>query len=191
MSVMRKDWLENSVCVVATGGYARKMLCPHSDVDLVLISRQPADETLAQFSRHLLYPLWDAGLDVGCRPGSIEEILAAAETDITARTALLDLRLVAGSKALYGQVVDAVESAFLRWGPDLLASVRTENLLRFQRYGESVFLLEPQVKEGKGGLRDFHWLLWIARLRHGARGDYDLLLNGLVEERLGASHGRA
>jgi len=173
--------LDRSVCVVATGGYARKMLCPHSDVDLMLVTAELGPEQLGEVTSGLLYPLWDAGLDVGHRQGSIEELVAAAENDETARTAMLDLRLVAGSRALFDELSHSVDEAWARWSADFGPALRRESLIRFRRYGESVFLLEPQVKEGKGGLRDFHWLLWTSRVVAGARGDYDLLLDGLVE----------
>ena len=168
-------------CLVATGGYARKVLSPFSDVDVLLISATSGDPRLEELGRSVLYPLWDAGLQVGQRPGTVAEIVASAEDDLAARTALLDLRYVAGSRVIYGALHDALEDAVTRWRPDLLEAVRHENLARFARYGESVFLLEPHVKEGKGGLRDFHWLGWVGKLGEGLRGDYDLLLTGRVE----------
>ncbi|HCP48291.1 MAG TPA: [protein-PII] uridylyltransferase [Deltaproteobacteria bacterium] len=176
-----RDWATGGFCLAATGGYARKMLCPYSDVDVMLIRDGGSDELLEQLGRHLLYPLWDGGLDVGHHPGTIAEILAKAEDDITTQTALLDLRFVAGNRAIYERFLQEVNGAIERWQDELLLRVRTENLARFARFGESVFLLEPHVKEGKGGLRDIHWLGWIAKLKYGTRGDYDFLLNGLVE----------
>jgi [protein-PII] uridylyltransferase len=179
--VVDPDWLARECCVVATGGYARKMLCPWSDVDVLLVTAQPEDPRLPELARRLLYPLWDAGLEVGQRPGTVEQIVEAAEGDVASRTSLLDLRLIAGSRTLYDRVHRCVDTAIERWRPELLDQVLPLNLARFARYGQSVFLLEPHVKEGKGGLRDFHWLGWITRLSGGLRGDYDLLLSGLVE----------
>ena len=173
--------LGGSVCVVATGGYGRKMLCPHSDVDLLVVTESIPEDMLGELTSRLLAPLWDAGLDVGHKQGRLDQILSAAESDITGKMALLDLRFVAGSRVLYDAVRRGVDASWLRWSHDFPASLRASNRTRFSRYGESVFLLEPQVKEGKGGLRDFHWLLWAARVRMDARGDYDLLLGGLVE----------
>ncbi|MCP4870842.1 MAG: [protein-PII] uridylyltransferase [Proteobacteria bacterium] len=168
-------------CLVATGGYARKVLSPYSDVDVLLISATPEDPRLEELGRSVLYPLWDGGLQVGQRPGTVEQIIASAEDDLAARTGLLDLRYVAGSRVIYGALRAAIDEAVVRWRPDLLDAVRHENLARFAKYGESVFLLEPHVKEGKGGLRDFHWLGWVGKLEQGLRGDYDMLLTGRVE----------
>ncbi len=175
------SFLQDEFCLVAVGGYARRALCPFSDVDVALVSRRPDDDRLEAAGRDVLYPLWDAGLQVGQRPGTPEQLVASAEDDVAARTALLDLRFVTGSRALYEDLERRVAEAQRRWAPELLARVRPENLARFARYGQSVFLLEPHVKEGKGALRDFHWLGWITKLSHGLRGDYDLLLSGLVE----------
>jgi [protein-PII] uridylyltransferase len=167
--------------LVATGGYARRALCTWSDVDVMLIRDEGEGFDLEELARKLLYPLWDAGLDVGHHPGTIEQVLAAAEHEITTQTALLELRFVAGDRSLYQELLDGVAAVMERWREPLLERVRPANLARFARYGQSVFLLEPHVKEGKGGLRDFHWLSWIARLKYGTRGDYDMLLGGLVE----------
>ena len=177
----RLDGGGDDVCLVATGGYARKVLSPYSDIDVILLSRSGDDERLAEVGRSVLYPLWDAGLQVGQRPGTVAEVVASAEDDTAARTALLDLRYVAGSRTLYQELLEAVAAAVARWRPALLQAVRDENLARFDKYGQSVFLLEPHVKEGKGGLRDFHWLGWVFKLEAGLRGDYDMLLTGRVE----------
>ena len=175
------DWLHHDCCLVATGGYGRKVLAPFSDVDVLLITCRSNDEALAELGRRLTYPLYDVGLQVGHRPGTIEQLVEAAEQDVAARTSMLDLRFLAGSRSLFGRIHGVVDEAVQRWRPGLIDRVRPENLARFARYGQSVFLLEPHVKEGKGGLRDWHWLGWIAKLERGLRGDYDLLLSGLVE----------
>jgi len=177
----KRDGLPGRFCLVATGGYARRALCTWSDVDVMLIADDSADVDLEEMARKLLYPLWDSGLDVGHHPGTIAEVLAAADGILTTQTALLELRFVTGDRSLYQELLEAVSEAVERWRGPLLERVRPENLARFARYGQSVFLLEPHVKEGKGGLRDFHWLSWIARLKYGARGDYDMLMDGLVE----------
>jgi [protein-PII] uridylyltransferase len=174
-------WLQDHCCLVATGGYGRKVLAPYSDVDVLLITDRPDDEALAALGRKLTYPLYDVGLQVGHGPGTIEQLVEAAEGDVASRTSMLDLRFLAGSRSLFGRIHEVVDEAVQRWRPGLIERVRPENLARFARYGQSVFLLEPHVKEGKGGLRDWHWLGWIAKLERGLRGDYDLLLSGLVE----------
>lgn len=174
-------WADTSFAVVAAGGYGRRTLCPQSDIDLLLVTDQPDDDRLQRVAEGLLYPLWNNRLQTGQHPGTPGEIVARAADDLALQTSLLDLRFLCGSRALYDRLKGEVAEGVNAWRPGLLSRVRAENLARFRRYGESVFLLEPHVKEGKGGLRDFHWLLWIARLLHGLRGSYDLLLAGLVE----------
>ena len=174
-------WAADSFVLVAAGGYGRRTLCPHSDIDLLLVTDAPDEGRLQEVAERLLYPLWNNGLQTGQHPGTPEEIVRRAEDDLHLQTSLLDLRWLAGSRSLYERLKATVAEGVNGWRPELLARVRPENLARFARYGSSVFLLEPHVKEGKGGLRDFHWLLWIARLLHGLRGSYDLLLGGLVE----------
>ena len=176
-----EPWLKDDFCIVAAGGYGRRELCPFSDVDLLLITSGRAEDKLEAATQGLLYPLWDNRLGVGHHIGTTEELLARAAEDLTLQTSLLELRFLAGSQPLFDRFVDALAPAVTGWRQRLLGRVRQENLDRFSRFGESVFLLEPQVKEGKGGLRDFHWLLWIGRLEHNLRGSYDLLLGGQVE----------
>lgn len=175
------EWASKGFCLVATGGYARRALCPWSDVDLLLITEEPSEDSLAALSDKLLYPLWNDHLRVGRREGTIEQIIEASKDDLTLQMCLLDLRYIAGSRPLYNRLLEAAREAIDGFRESILEQAHALNFARFERYGDSVFLLEPHVKEGKGGLRDFHWLGWLTRLRFGLRGDYDLLLSAYVE----------
>ena len=172
--------LGQSVCVVAVGGYGREALCPHSDVDVLILWKDLSHKEAEGVCGRLLYPLWDGGLQVGHRQGSVDDVLKSCEQDPVARTALLDLRYVAGSRLLFDELSRRSEGAWESWKHNFPSWLRDDNAARFRRYGESVFLLEPNVKEGKGGLRDIHWLLWAARAHSGARTESDLLLKGVV-----------
>lgn len=176
-----QPWAADSFALVAAGGYGRRTLCPHSDIDLLLVTDGPDGGRLQEVAERLLYPLWNNGLQTGQHPGTPEELVERARGDLHLQTSLLDLRFLAGSRGLHDRLKATVAVGVQSWRGDLLARVGPQNRARFERYGSSVFLLEPHVKEGKGGLRDFHWLLWIARLLHGLRGSYDLLLGGVVE----------
>ena len=181
--VLSADRARDGVCLVAVGGYARKVLCPHSDIDLLLVNdgAGPADE-LEDLAQRVLYPLWDSKLQVGHLVGSIEEILSQGDGDPARQTSLLDCRYLAGSHSLFDTLRHGVaHRTQTRWRDELIGRVRPENQGRWRRYGDSVFLLEPHVKEGKGGLRDLHWLLWIGRVVFGLRGDMDFLLAGIME----------
>lgn len=181
--VLSAERARDGVCLVAVGGYARKVLCPHSDIDLLLVSdgAGPGGE-LEDLAQRVLYPLWDSKLQVGHFVGSVDEILAQGDGDPARQTSLLDCRFLAGSHTLFDTLRGGVaHRTQTRWRDELLARVRPENQSRWRRYGDSVFLLEPNVKEGKGGLRDLHWLLWIGRVVFGLRGDMDFLLAGIME----------
>ncbi|MCO4771288.1 MAG: [protein-PII] uridylyltransferase, partial [Deltaproteobacteria bacterium] len=171
-----------ALALVAVGGYARRELCFRSDVDLLLLTDGSADAVLGPLAEKLLYPLWDCKLQVGQSVGTVAQILEAGDADPLKQHALLDLRFLAGSGALYDALTHGVAARLdAGWRASLIARVRPENLRRWSKYGESVFRLEPHVKEGKGGLRDLHWLLWIGRALRGLRGDMDLLLGGIVD----------
>jgi len=191
---------QGRIALVAVGGYARRELCFASDVDLLVLTDGDVQDALGPLIEALLYPLWDSKLQVGHAVGTIEELLAGADRDPHRQHALLDLRIIAGSGALYDRLSAAVQAridgalegggsaaspsqdeAASGWREQLLARVRGENQTRWARYGDSVFRLEPHIKEGKGGLRDLHWLLWIGRVLHGLRGDMDFLLGGFME----------
>jgi [protein-PII] uridylyltransferase len=177
----QEPWAAESFAIVAAGGYGRRTLCPHSDIDMLLVADGPDGGRLQNVAESILYPLWNNRLQTGQHPGTPAELVDRARGDLHLQTSLLDLRYLAGSRSLYDRLKAEVAEGVNDWRAELLGRVRGENLARFARFGSSVFLLEPHVKEGKGGLRDFHWLHWIARLLHGLRGSYDLLISGLVE----------
>ena len=150
--------------LVATGGYGRGVLAPYSDIDLLFLTGTapgPRTERLVEF---MLYLLWDLGLKVGHATRSVKDCLAHARKDATIQTALVDARFMAGDEAPYREFIS--EFAAMRaedgLGP-FLAAKRTERAARHARYGETPFMVEPHIKEGRGGLRDLQTLYWLAR----------------------------
>ncbi|HEX8375318.1 MAG TPA: nucleotidyltransferase domain-containing protein, partial [Geminicoccaceae bacterium] len=170
------------LAVVAVGGYGRGELAPGSDVDLLFLcpyKRTPLIEQLAEF---LLYKLWDLGLKVGQAVRSVPECVKLAKGDLTVRTALLESRLVWGSEHLYEELVRAYEKEIVAGhGPDFVEAKLAERDQRHQRLGDSRFLLEPNVKEGKGGLRDLHTLLWIGKFLYRVREPGELVQHGVLD----------
>jgi [protein-PII] uridylyltransferase len=152
------------LAVAATGGYGRGVLAPFSDIDLLfLTSDDPADATL-RIVEYMLYFLWDMGLKVGHATRSIEECLTEGAKDTTIRTALLDARHVAGDPALFGDFHQRFRQGCKdARAADYIAAKQAERAQRHKKFGDSPFLVEPNVKEGKGGLRDLQTLYWIAR----------------------------
>ena len=170
--------------VVALGGYGRRELCPFSDVDLLFLHPGAPSPGVAAFVERTLITLWDAGLTVGHSYRSIKECVAEARDDLHSRTALTEARRVAGSADLYDALQLRVESVLVRGRgaqETFLEQMRAEWQDRLERFGRTVCVLEPNVKEGPGGLRDLHAVLWVAFARHGSRGLASLQSTGLLD----------
>ena len=164
------------VALVALGGYGRRELAPRSDVDLLALlppaSVLAGDRKRAEgLAESLHRALWDAGIEAGFAARSLSETLSVAADDHTIRTAILDCRLVCGDASLFeGLQRAAVTELEARRVEEFIADKLEEFRTRRERYGGSVWLLEPHLKQGKGGLRDLHTALWIARARHKVAG---------------------
>jgi [protein-PII] uridylyltransferase len=158
------------MAVAATGGYGRGVLAPFSDIDLLFITRdEPSPGTLATVE-YILYFLWDLGLKVGHATRSVDECVGEAERDLTVRTSMIDARNVSGDRVLFDAFQDAFH-LFCRkggFGPFIIAK-QAERDARHRRYGESPFLVEPNIKEGRGGLRDLQTLYWMTRYVFGVQ----------------------
>jgi [protein-PII] uridylyltransferase len=160
--------LPDRVAIVATGGYGRRMLAPFSDIDLLFLAPDdPSPETL-RVIEYMLYFMWDLGLKVGHATRSIAHCLTDAGTDLTIRTSLLDARLLAGDAALFDEFHSRFEAASIEAGAAaFIMGKQTERAERHRRFGESAFLVEPNIKEGRGGLRDLQTLYWMVRAAYG------------------------
>ena len=156
--------------LVATGGYGRGVLAPHSDIDLLFLSQKDPGPRTRRLVEFLLYLLWDCGLKVGHATRSVKECLAEAAKDVTVMTALVDARFLAGDPAPFAAFQAEFNRMRQRGGlSPFLAAKRAERQARHARYGESPFLVEPHVKEGRGGLRDLQTLYWLARYAFGVQ----------------------
>ncbi len=145
--------------LVAVGGYGRREQCPGSDVDVVLVHRPDAD--VGEAAQRIWYPLWDAGLKLGHQVGTVAQLLEVATDSLETATSLLAARPVAGD----GELADVLAVAALeQWtsrSKHHLDRMNASVAERHARFGEVAFLLEPDLKEARGGLRDVHNLLWV------------------------------
>ena len=182
--VQRYPSLNPRCTLVAQGGYGRGELNPHSDIDLLFLYHWKVTPYVEAVAEKVLYTLWDGGLAVGHATRSITESMRRAAKDMKIRTSLLDARYLCGDEALYADLEKAVEDNLVRKHDDrFIREKLEESRERHERYGGSVYLLEPDIKEGEGGLRDIHTALWIARMKQGIRTLDDLARQGLIHDR--------
>lgn len=171
------------VSLVALGGFARFELALHADVDFCFLTQEDPTEEQEEFIRALLYPLWDLKLDLGYAVFSLRNCLESLGTDIQRVTSLLEVRHLWGSEALTEELQERVHGKLLKhhtlW---FFEALRQEQAVRYKRYGDTVFLLQPDVKNSCGCLRDIHQLLWIAFALFGESDLEVLVRNGLMSE---------
>ena len=152
------------LAIIAVGGYGRGELAPYSDIDLLFLLPYKRTPHTEQVVEYLLYLLWDLGLKIGQATRSVEECLRQAKSDLTIRTGLLEARYLCGEQALFGDLKKRFDSDIVRGtAAQFVEGKLAERDGRHQRVGDSRYQLEPNVKEGKGGLRDLHTLFWIAK----------------------------
>ncbi len=169
------------LAVVAQGGYGRGELNPQSDVDLLFLYSWKITPYAEAVAQRLLYTLWDAGLQVGHAVRSATESVQLADLDMKVKTALLDARYLCGELNLYRNFEKQVEKRLIKRRVKRFSREKLEeNRNRHEGYGGSVYLLEPEVKEGEGGLRDLHTVRWIARVALNARDLDALAVNNIV-----------
>ncbi len=170
------------MAIVATGGYGRGLMAPGSDIDLlfVLPYKQTAwGESVAEV---ILYCLWDLGLKVGHATRSVDECIRQAKADMTIRTALLESRFLLGDGKLFDELVARFDKSVVQGtGPGFVAAKLAERETRHRRGGQSRYLVEPNVKDGKGGLRDLHTLFWIAKYVYRVRDLDELTERGVFD----------
>jgi len=152
------------LAIVAVGGYGRGELAPYSDIDLLFLLPYKRTPHTEQVVEYLLYVLWDLGLKIGHATRSVEECLRQAKSDLTIRTGLLEARYLWGEQALFSELKRRFDADIVRGtAAQFVEGKLAERDARHQRVGDSRYQLEPNIKEGKGGLRDLHTLFWIAK----------------------------
>jgi [protein-PII] uridylyltransferase len=168
--------------VVATGGYGRGLLAPGSDIDLLFLLPYKQTAWGESVAEGILYCLWDMGLKVGHATRSVDECIRQAKSDMTVRTALLESRYLLGDRTLYDEFVARFDKDIVRnTAAQFVAAKLAEREERLRRAGQSRYLVEPNVKDGKGGLRDLHTLFWIAKYVYRVREAEELIERGVFD----------
>ncbi len=176
MGIMR-----NPYTLVALGGYGRGEQCVHSDIDLLFLFENKVPPEAEALVREIVYPLWDMGLDVGHATRSIKECLQMARKDHEVLTSILDGRFICGISPLYHKLMERLRIKLINTKPAKLVTwLKEANSARHGRFGDSSYLLEPNLKEGRGGLRDYHTMLWIAKIQSNIKQARDLEYYGYL-----------
>src|SRR5580693_7077621 len=170
------------MAVVATGGYGRGLLAPGSDIDLLFVLPYKQTAWSESIAEALLYCLWDMGLKVGHASRSVNECIRQAKADMTIRTSLLESRYLLGDHKLYEELTSRFDKEVAQGtGPEFVSAKLAEREERHRRAGQSRYLVEPNVKDGKGGLRDLHTLFWIAKYVYRVREPDELIERGVFD----------
>jgi len=152
------------MALIAVGGYGRGELAPYSDIDLLFLTGYKPTPHTEQLVEYVLYVLWDLGLKVGQATRSVEETIRQANADLTIRTAVLEARYLWGDQELFIELRRRFDSEIVKkTSAEFIEAKLSERDQRHERLGDSRYLVEPNVKESKGGLRDLHTLFWIAK----------------------------
>jgi [protein-PII] uridylyltransferase len=170
--------------IIAQGGYGRGELSPGSDIDLLFVYQWKVNPFVEWVAEKILYSLWDTGLQVGHAVRSVPECVRLAARDFKVKTALLDTRFLCGDADLGRDLEKAIENDVLKQSADSFFKEKlAESEERRRQFGESVYLLEPQLKEGEGGLRDLQTAFWMARVKFKIRHLKELVQKSVISER--------
>ena len=170
--------------LVAVGGYGRRDLCIHSDIDVLILFDAKVPSSAKKLAEDVFYPLWNLGFDLGHGIRSIKDCLNLASENLEALTSLMDARFICGESPLYLDLLERVEKRILpKKGLHLSRWLEEQNEMRMNVFGDASSLLEPNLKEGIGGLRDYHHLLWLAKAFFHVRTPKDLEYSGVLSHK--------
>ncbi|HSI41747.1 MAG TPA: [protein-PII] uridylyltransferase, partial [Xanthobacteraceae bacterium] len=168
------------MAVVAVGGYGRGLMAPGSDTDILFLLPYKQTAWGESVAEAILYVLWDMGVKVGHATRSIDECIRQARGDITIRTTLLEARFLLGERSLFDDLTKRFAQEVMEASAaEFVTAKLAEREERLKRSGQSRYLVEPNVKDGKGGLRDLHTLFWIAKYVYRVRGTDELIAAGV------------
>jgi [protein-PII] uridylyltransferase len=170
--------------MVAVGGYGRRDLCLHSDIDALILFDSKVPSSAKNMAEDIFYPLWNLGFDLGHGIRSIKDCLGLVSENLEALTSVMDARFICGESPLYLALMERLEKKILpSKGAILSRWLEEQNQMRMAVFGDASFLLEPNLKEGIGGLRDYHHLLWLAKAFFHLRTPKDLEYLGILSHK--------
>ncbi len=149
--------------MIAVGGYGRAEMHPHSDVDLLILLKHAPDEQCQIAISNFITQLWDLKLDIGHSVRTLEESVEMADSDLTVITNLIEARFLSGDITLFHQLTESISPEHLWSSPHFFQAKIGEQQDRYKRYGDTAYRVEPNLKEGPGGLRDIHMISWVTK----------------------------
>ena len=174
---------KDQISLVALGGYGRGELNPYSDLDIMFLHNGKDSRRVEDIANKILYFLWDMRLDVGYSVRTPADCVEMAQADSTVKTALLDARLIIGSRILFGDFEKILFTQIVAKGSEHFVKNKIEERKkRMEKYGSSIYILEPNIKEGEGGLRDLHTALWVGKIRFKVTEPHELIIKGIISE---------
>lgn len=176
--------LGQSVALIAQGGYGRGELNPYSDIDILVLYPKRSDAFVETVAEKVLYALWDTGLTVGHALRNVRDCVKLAGSDLKVKTALLDTRFLAGDAGLYDNFRETMARELLKRNAGRFFREKVaESKERHRKFGDSVYVVEPQLKEGEGGLRDIHTAMWLAKVKYVVHDLSELMAKGVLSAR--------
>ena len=176
------------MAILATGGYGRRELNPHSDIDIMFLYPVKAEgKAFAKFqevvTEEILYPLWDLGWKVGHASRNAKEVIEECRKEVQSKNAILESRVICGSEPLYKSMRSRFDDFCKKENSKIYIQQRLEDeLARHAKSGDTIYLQEPDVKNGVGGLRDYQNILWMAYIKYGFRSFRDLVKAQLLRD---------
>jgi len=174
---------KQAVSIVAVGGYGRAEMHPHSDIDLLILLESEPDETCQAAISGFITQLWDLKLEIGHSVRTLEECVEVAQTDLTVITNLIEARLLCGNTSLFDRL-DLTLSADTLWdSPKFFQAKLGEQQERYTRFGDTAYRVEPNLKDGPGGLRDLHMISWVTKREYNTLSLHELYILNLLTEK--------
>lgn len=175
--------LTGSVALVALGGYGRRELYPFSDIDIMILFKPEVVDEVGKVADAVLYPLWDTGLEVGHGVRTIAESMQHAQDDFYFRVAMIDARFLTGSEDLFIDLQENYKRDYVNGKrKEFVRTMQGFRDERREKYGSHSYLLEPHIKDGKGGLRDIQAMMWTSQVVFGLSGLEGISDAGLLME---------
>lgn len=176
------DPFHSQLCLIAVGGYGRRELFPYSDIDILFLLEEDYDEALHDALAHFATFLWDIGLKPGQSVRSLSECVEAAINDQTIMTSLLEVRLIAGNSGLFAELKEQTSNTKIWPSDQFFAAKMQEQLQRYNKFHCTAYNLEPNIKEGPGGLRDIQIIGWVFKRHYNSATLRELIHYGFLPE---------